>query len=92
MPLKFTEAVERACEEPTLLDALSWICIWESERAIKQAHEFLTTGISTAGDGKGWDTCFKYCLKEVMEKYNEKPKKEPSDTGIAAGYRTWTSI
>jgi len=53
------------CKEPTLLDALTWICIWESERIVKQAKKGLRDS-----DGKGWDTCFKICLKTVMETYN----------------------
>lgn len=61
------EAIEIACEEPTLLDALSWICIWESERVVKQAKRGLR-----GPDGQGWDTCFKFCLNEVMIKYKTK--------------------
>ena len=64
-----TQAVERACQEKSLLDALTWICVWESERIIKQAKK----GLKDA-DGKGLDTCFRVCfrvcLKEVMEKYD----------------------
>lgn len=56
--MNITQAIVRACEEPTLLDALSWICIWESERAIKQARE-----------NSGWDTRFKYYLEIVMQHY-----------------------
>ena len=63
--MNFKEAIERACQEPTLLDAQTWICIWESERAIKQARENYGSGT----DGAGWDTCFKICLKEVTEEY-----------------------
>ena len=55
-----SEAVKKACEEPTLLDALSWICVWESERAIKQALN---------SQGTKWDTCFKHILKQVMDQY-----------------------
>jgi len=66
--LSFTDAVTRACAEPTLLDALTWICIWESERAIHQARFNLGSG----HDGAGWDTCFKICIKKVMEEYWKK--------------------
>lgn len=65
--MNLKEAAETACKELTLLDALTWICVWESERAIKQAKK----GLRDA-EGKGWDTFFKVCIKEVMEKY---PKK-----------------
>lgn len=68
--MNIDQAVARACEEPTLLDALGWICVWESERAIQQAKEFFETGIRTGSHGGGWDTCFKFCLKLVMESYN----------------------
>ena len=62
--MNIKEAVEKACEEPTLIDALSWICVWESERAIAQAKLNLVDA-----DGKGWDTCFKFCIERVFEKY-----------------------
>ena len=62
--MNITEATKRACEEPTLLDALSWICVWESERVVKYVREH---------EGR-WETCFKLCLGEVMENYyKDKP-------------------
>jgi len=70
--MNITEAVEKACQQPTLLDALSWICVWESERVVKQAKKELQDI-----DGKGWDTCFKVCLKSVMEKYNKATTTDP---------------
>lgn len=60
-------AVLRACREPTLVDALSWIAIWESDRAVRQALEQQRTGIGTATPGQAWDTCFKFCFKRVLE-------------------------
>lgn len=65
----FVEAVDKACEEPTLLDALSWISLWECERVIPTAHKFLNGETSRGPNGHGWDTCFKFLLKEVMEQY-----------------------
>lgn len=62
--MNLTEAVKKSCEEPTLLDALSWICVWESERIVKQAKKNLHDA-----DDKGWDTCFGVCLQSVMQKY-----------------------
>ncbi len=62
--MNISQATERACKQPTLLDALAWICVWESERIVKQAKRNLRDA-----EGKGWDTCFKACLKSVMEKY-----------------------
>ena len=64
--MNIDQAVSRACEEPTLLDALSWICVWESERMIQQSREHYGSG----ANGAGWDTCFRVCLKRVMESYN----------------------
>jgi len=69
--MNITEAVERACQEPTLVKALSWICVWESERVVRQAKRELRDF-----DGKGWDTCFKVCLMNVAEKYDYRPKEE----------------
>lgn len=67
--MNIDEAVEKACQESTLLKALTYICIWESERVVKQAKKELIDA-----DGKGWDTCFGACLKIVMERYKEKKK------------------
>lgn len=64
------EAVARACAESTLADALSWIAIWDTERAIKQAILWKETGVSTASHGGGWDTCFKYLFERVLHMYN----------------------
>lgn len=62
--MNIDEATKRACEEPTLLDALTWICVWESERIVKQAKKELRDA-----EGKGWYTCFRICLKSVLENY-----------------------
>jgi hypothetical protein len=67
------EAVEEACKQPTLVDALSWIAVWECERAIAQAKKFFETGRRT-GDGKCWDTCFKYCIQHVMVAYSNRER------------------
>jgi hypothetical protein len=65
--MNLTEAVARACEEPTLEKALEWIAIWENGRAVMQALEAEKTGVSTAADGAKWDTCFGICIREVMK-------------------------
>ena len=59
------EAVDRACKEPTIVDALSWICVWESERVVKQVRENFGSG----ANGADWDTCFRVCLQKVIKKY-----------------------
>lgn len=67
--MNFQQAVDKACEAPTLLDALSWISLWESERVIPIAHKFLNGQTLRGANGQGWDTCFKFLIKEVMEQY-----------------------
>ena len=61
--MNIDDAVRIACQQPTLTSALTWIAVWESERAIKQAKE-----------NPGWETCFEFCFKKVMEEYNKKPE------------------
>lgn len=63
-------AVERACQEKTLLEALVWIAVWENDRAVQQARENET-----------WETCFKLCFQRVMDAYR-KPYQTPSNTRI----------
>jgi hypothetical protein len=70
--LSLTEAVKMACEQDSLTDALVWIAVWESDRAVKQALEFQRTGVSTASHGGGWDTCFRVSFQEVMKAWREK--------------------
>lgn len=68
--MKLKDAVERACQEQTLVDALTWIAVWESERAIAQAKDFYLTGVRTGSDDAGWDTCFRVCFSAVMEAWS----------------------
>jgi dihydroneopterin aldolase len=58
--MDFEEAVNMACKELSLDDALSYICIWESERVIKFVKE---------NPNKPWETLFKYCISTVRVKY-----------------------
>lgn len=69
--MNIQEAVNRACEEKELIDALTFICNWEADRAIKQAIKNHDENYVDA-DGKGWDTCFKICIKEVLNLWNKK--------------------
>ena len=57
--MTLNEAVKRACKEPTLLEALTFICVWECARAVNQANI------------GSYDTCFKVSLKAVMDAYEE---------------------
>lgn len=70
------EAVEIACKEPTLVEALGWIATWEGERAIQQAKRFFETGERTGSDGAAWDFCFTYCFERVIDIYNTKENNE----------------
>lgn len=63
------QAVARACLEPTLLKALNWIAIWETERVVKQVLEWQRTGVRTGSNGGAWDTCFEFCFEQVMNKW-----------------------
>jgi hypothetical protein len=81
--INIDSAVKRACDEPTLLKALSWIAIWESERAIAQALTWQKTGMRTGSHGGAWDTCFEHCFALVAEAWKKKrqapqPESRPS--------------
>lgn len=58
-----------ACQEPTLVDAITWICNWECDRAVRQALKCEKTGKRTAAHGGKWDTCFRVCLMRVMKEW-----------------------
>ena len=70
--MKLDEAVKRAIKEPTLDEAISWICVWETERVVRQAREFFRTGVPQGADGAGWDTCFLTCIKAVRAAWESK--------------------
>ena len=76
--MNIDEAVKEACKRSTLLDALTFICIWESERIVKQAKKKLYDA-----DGKGWDTCFRFCLAGVVKKYNQSLELTGEGWGIS---------
>ena len=69
--MNIDEAVKQACEEPTLLDALSFIACWECGRTITQ---------SQSNRDMSYTTCFKVSLKAVMDAYKGKQRngEEPS--------------
>ena len=64
--MNIDEAVIRACEETTLVSALSWIAVWETERVVAQAVRCDETGVRTASHGGKWDTCFGYCFSRLL--------------------------
>jgi len=51
-------AFKKALAKPTLLEALSWIALWESERIVHQARNNPT-----------WESCFEYCFRLVLEQW-----------------------
>ena len=67
----FEKIIIKACQEPTLLDALTYACICESERIVKQA----TTNFGSGRDGTGWDTCFRVTLKAILDRYDKRKAK-----------------
>ena len=67
--MNIDEAVSRACMEPTLAKALSWIAVWETERVVEQALRWKVSGVSTASHGGGWDTCFEPCFTRVLSEW-----------------------
>lgn len=70
-PLNINELVKLAIEQPTLIDALTFISVWESERIVKQARFNFGSG----SNGAGWDTCFRTCISTVMKAWEEKQKQ-----------------
>jgi len=73
--MNWQDGVRLACREPTIIKALSYIAVWECERVIPQAHRYLNKEIPCGSDGQGWDTCFEFLIKEVMEQYTVKRLK-----------------
>jgi hypothetical protein len=63
--LNINQMVGRACEEPTLLDALTLAAIWESERIVIQARKH-----------EQWETCFRATFQKVMKAYVSKKEFE----------------
>ena len=79
--MNISQATKEACKQPTLSHALSWICVWESERVVKQAHKNLTD--NTPADphtGQMWETNFHTCINSVMEAYPTQPAPQLEDT------------
>lgn len=58
-----TDILNRACEEPTLLDAISFISVCDTERAVAQARR---------NNFESWETCSKYLIGELLKKWTRK--------------------
>ena len=73
--MRANEAVKRACQEPTLKQALAWIAVWETERVVAQALEWQRTGVRTGANGAAWDTCFELLFGDVLESFPASPAR-----------------
>jgi len=61
----FQKALASALEEPTMLDALNWLAIWEYERS---HQSFVKSG--------NREICFRYVFLKLLEKFNyAKPQR-----------------
>lgn len=67
-----TDVISRAMKEPSLQDALALVCLWECERVVKEAHEFLSGRKAPGPDDQGWDTCFKFFISETIKAWEKK--------------------
>lgn len=70
--MEFYEAIEVACKEPTLVDALGSIAVWENERVVQQAKKFFETGERTGSGDAAWDTCFTYLFNQTIKAWVNK--------------------
>lgn len=57
----FKSIIDEACQQETLLDALTWICLWETDRILTRAHA-----------GIEYETSFYICLSEVVKTWKLK--------------------
>ena len=73
--MNLKEAVDRACTEPTLVASLTWIAIWESERAIAEAFRNDKSGERNP-DGSKWGTCFGLCFQGVIDQWHVRVERE----------------
>jgi hypothetical protein len=67
--MNFEEVIAEACDKPTLHGALTYAAVWESERVIPVAHEFLSGRKPVGPNGQGWDSCFSYLIRHVLEEW-----------------------
>lgn len=63
-----TQALEIALDLPTLKEALSYMCTWETERVVKQ----VLYNYGSGSDDTAWDTCFGIIISTTLDKYIEK--------------------
>lgn len=70
--MNLEEAIDRALKKQTLVKALAFMAIWESERAIRQRDECLRTGVSTAAHEGTHDTCFEASFTALFHRLGMK--------------------
>lgn len=68
--MNITEALDRACQEPSLLDALTWMAVWENDRAVHQALRNKESGERTP-EGGLWETCFRHSFQRLLEHWTK---------------------
>ena len=73
--MSFQELIDDACKEDTLIKAMAYVAIWESERVLDEAVKVMRGEKPRDADGQGWSTCFEFLFKEVMEQYTVKRLK-----------------
>lgn len=64
-------AVVRACAEPTLVDALAWIALWENDRVVHQAMKR-----ERGPNGQSWDTFFRLAFSKTMAKWYSRSESD----------------
>lgn len=63
--MNLKEAIAKACECETLVEALTFIAIWETDRAVHQAIDFNNL-YKTNYYGPAYETCFKVIFEELI--------------------------
>lgn len=67
----FSQKLEEALQLPTLAEALSFLALRETERAIRQAFRNARSGERDA-DGKLWDTMFLHMFRLTIVEYGKR--------------------
>lgn len=64
--MKLQEAVEAACNLPTLAEALTYIAVWETDRVVTQAMR--NHGL--------YETCFRVSFIALLDRWNSLNRDE----------------
>lgn len=70
--MKLDQILKNALEKPTLVDALSYVAVWENDRAVHEALRNHENKVRTF-EGGLWETCFKFLFGEVLKLYPQQP-------------------